>query len=86
GKDHYDLLQKNSNVTDKSTDYYFSNTHLVWAISVPIVIPHAYEGKKFTETYLHFQEWAESGGANYADWYYDMDGYRDKANTVDVGN
>lgn len=55
--------------TDKSNDFYTSNTNLIWGIKVPAAIPHAYENVEFTLAYPNFATWAQSGGKQCQDWY-----------------
>jgi LruC domain-containing protein len=38
------------------------------------------ETVEIIDAYLHFAEWAQSGGVSYPDWYTDQSGYRVPAN------
>jgi LruC domain-containing protein len=66
--------------------YYLSKSNLPWGIIVPESFQYCAElsqlGLKetpdITQTYLHFAQWAQSGGEIYSDWYKDKDGYRNK--------
>ncbi len=47
-----------------------------WAINIAGEFYHPYESVRIEEGYLKFQEWANSGGTLYQDWYLDLPGYR----------
>jgi len=60
--------------------YYLTKTGLPFAINIPAVFNYPIEGSDITITYLHFADWAQSGGASYADWYSNLAaGYRNNA-------
>lgn len=62
--------------------YYLTKTGLPYAIEIP-VMPFSYpkETIDITQTYLHFAQWAQSGGTSYTDWYSNTaTGYRNTAN------
>ncbi|MEG2318443.1 MAG: LruC domain-containing protein [Rikenellaceae bacterium] len=65
----YDHLKGLSSQSNKSTNFYYSNTNLVWGVNVPAEIDHAYEGIVFTYAYPEFAAWAQSAGAVNQDWY-----------------
>lgn len=68
----YGWTAYNSGVNDKvrpAAANYFSDTHLVWALSVPADIAHAYETVDFLQAYPRMAEWAQSGGTKATDWY-----------------
>jgi len=58
--------------------YYRTANKLPWAINMMhgFVVP--LEGKQINQAYTKFNEWAESGGDSYSDWYKDNPGYRDE--------
>ncbi len=60
--------------------YYRSETGLPWAFEIPINFDYPLETVDILQTYLHFAQWAESGGIDYTDWYTDKAGYRNTAN------
>ncbi len=59
--------------------YYFKTANkLPWALLLMETFEYPIEKIEITEAYLHFVEWAESGGSNYSDWYSNTAaGYRD---------
>ncbi|MFZ4581009.1 MAG: LruC domain-containing protein [Paludibacter sp.] len=61
----------------KSQKYYMSDKYLPWAINLPIQFAYPAEKQDITKTYLMFNNWANSRGYNYMDWYQDIKGYRD---------
>lgn len=63
--------------------YYRTSTKLPWAINMMhgFIIP--IEGKSVNKGYNKFNEWAESGGAIYSDWYKNNPGYRNSVNLKD---
>ena len=61
--------------------YYVTKTGLLYAIDIP-VDPYNYptEATDITTAYLHFADWAISGGTLYTDWYSNLGaGYRNTA-------
>lgn len=50
---------------------------MMWGIMLPELFDHPYEGNTISSAYLHFDQWAISGGTEYPDWYKDIEGYRD---------
>ncbi len=56
--------------------YFVTENNLPWAINISDDFDWVIEFQDITGAYLHFGEWAESGGNNYADWYKDFSGYR----------
>ena len=56
--------------------YYKTAIGLPWAINVLGTFAWPSERSDIVNAYDHFQDWAESGGVNYADWYKDLSGYR----------
>lgn len=49
--------------------YYVSKSNWPWAISLPSTFTYPLEGVKISDAYLHFLDWAKSGGISYTDWY-----------------
>ncbi len=68
--------------TDPSTGkYYKTENNLPWAINIYESFEYPKEKVEIIDTYLHFVEWAESGGILYTDWYNNTNsGYRNDAN------
>lgn len=60
--------------------YYVSATNLPWVIEVPTSFEWPKENADILSAYLKFQQWAESSGQQYTDWYQDEPGYRDNDN------
>ncbi|MCF8398602.1 MAG: LruC domain-containing protein [Bacteroidales bacterium] len=56
--------------------YFKTESNLPWALDIPSEFEWPEEKKDITTAYLHFAEWAESGGVVYTDWYIDQNGYR----------
>lgn len=57
--------------------YYKTKNNIPWAINIPGSYGTVLEKNKIIEAYLHFPDWAQSGGLSYADWYENKPGYRD---------
>ncbi|MCK9617138.1 MAG: LruC domain-containing protein [Lentimicrobiaceae bacterium] len=60
--------------------YYCTATGLPWAIEIPVDFAYPVEMVDILQTYLHFAEWAQSGGTLYPDWYLNNQGYRNTTN------
>jgi LruC domain-containing protein len=61
----------------KSQKYYLSDKYLPWAINLPVQFAYPAEKQDITKAYLMFNNWANSRGYNYMDWYQNLNGYRD---------
>lgn len=55
---------------------YQTRENLPWALDMPQPIPHLKEKQPINRGFLKFNEWAESGGSLFPDWYVDYPGYR----------
>ncbi|KXX70013.1 LruC domain-containing protein [Flammeovirga sp. SJP92] len=57
--------------------YYKTSANHPWAINVVAnKFDYPFEGIEVTDAYNHFQNWGESNGHNYPDWYQSSNGYR----------
>jgi LruC domain-containing protein len=52
-----------------SSRYYLAKDNLPWAINYADNFIYPLEQVKITDAYLHFADWASSGGTLYPDWY-----------------
>jgi LruC domain-containing protein len=59
--------------------YYKSSTNLPWAIHIIHNFRFPLEKQEINKGYLKFNEWAESDGALFNDWYKDNPGYRNES-------
>lgn len=59
--------------------YFVTANNLPWAINIAEDFDWVIEFQDITGAYLHFGEWAESGGTNYPDWYQNESGYRNNS-------
>lgn len=61
--------------------YYMNKENAPWAISFTDTFSYPVEAKAISDAYLHFLEWAKSGGTLYKDWYSNTAaGYRNTSN------
>lgn len=60
-----------------SRKYYMSDNYLPWAINIPVKFSYPAEKQDITKAFIMFNNWADSGGYNFMDWYMDKNGYRD---------
>ncbi len=66
--------------TPSSGKYYLSTENWPWAISYTNAILYPVERANINKAYLHFAEWAASGGSQYPDWYSNTaSGYRNNS-------
>jgi LruC domain-containing protein len=65
--------------TPSTGRYYKTSNNLPWAINVYEGYNYPVEKVAIVTAFLHFAEWAQSGGTLYPDWYKDLPGYRDPA-------
>ena len=59
--------------------YYKTASGLPWALNIGQSIPQATEKSDFTQVYLNFSNWANSGGTTNTDWYLDLPSYRNNS-------
>ena len=75
-------------VDDKSdpskSSYYKTANNLPWAINIYEKFDYPKEKIDIIQTYLHFAEWATSGGTLFPDWYKNLPGYRNAASIYTV--
>ena len=64
------------NTIPSQNRYYKTITNMPFGLGLPQKFEYPIEGKPISSVYLHFSEWAQSGGSNYPDWYVDKPGYR----------
>lgn len=62
--------------------YYRNSNNLPWAINIIHEFRYPEENKAINTAYNFFNTWAQSGGANYEDWYKDNSGYRNAENMI----
>lgn len=62
--------------------YYTTDNNLPWALNVVNSIPFAKEKVDFSQAYLKFIQWAESGGTLFTDWFMNTAGYRDSSKLI----
>jgi LruC domain-containing protein len=56
--------------------YYVTSNNIPWAIHIPEAFAWPKEKVDILKVYNHFEDWAESNGLEYADWYKNLSGYR----------
>ena len=66
---------------DKSTNtkYFVTSNDLPWAFSLPVEFEYPKEFLAINNVFLKFNEWAQSGGRQYDDWYMNNSGYREES-------
>lgn len=72
--------QKDDNSDPTIGRYYVSSTNLPWMIEIPDSFEWPKENVDILVAYLKFQQWAESSGQQFPDWYEDLPGYRNSEN------
>jgi LruC domain-containing protein len=60
--------------------YYVTTTNLPWGLFILEPFDYPIEGLQIIEAYNFFNNWAESGGNIYSDWYLNLSGYRNEQN------
>lgn len=60
--------------------YYQTANNLPWALDLPVKFDYPVEQVQIIDAYNYFQDWGESGGTIYTDWYEDNVGYRNDEN------
>jgi LruC domain-containing protein len=72
-------LFKTSDDDTQGNKYYQSKTNLPWAIHLATSFQYPVEKAPINKAYLKFNNWAESGGATFSDWYMKKPAYTDPA-------
>jgi len=57
------------------TDIFKNSDGMMWGLMIPEPFEYPSEENLITNAYLHFAEWATSGGVSYPDWYRPLPGY-----------
>jgi LruC domain-containing protein len=66
--------------SNPATDYYYkTSTGLPWAMNLPVPFDYPSEKSPINDAHLKFNDWAQSAGLLYPDWYLDNPGYRNAA-------
>jgi LruC domain-containing protein len=72
-----DYLNSGDDVTNPATGvYYQTASGLPFAINIPVSFAYPVERTPINAGHLKFTQWAQSGGAQFADWYKNLNGYR----------
>lgn len=71
----FGTMQDATNIAQGKT--YKTANNLPWALNVTQSIPYPHTTNDLVSGFLKFADWAQSNGAQYADWYLDLPGYRD---------
>ncbi len=58
--------------------YYQTKNNLPWGIQLPTSFAYPIEKEPINKAYLKFNEWSESKGTLYPDWYKSLNGYQNK--------
>lgn len=75
------LFNTGEDTSSPSTQrYYKTSNNLPWAINIYEGYSYPVEKVAIVTAFLHFAEWAQSGGVSYPDWYKDLSGYRVASN------
>ncbi len=63
----------------KGNRYYQSKTNLPWALNISTKFKYPIEKAPINNAYLKFNNWVESGGTNFQDWYMNKTNYTNPA-------
>ncbi len=67
----------NDNTDLRERRYYKTKSSLPWGMNLPVSFDYPQEKRDIRNAFKHFDQWAESGGYSYMDWYMDRVGYRE---------
>ena len=83
----YSLFGTGNDQSDPETGrYYFSAYDYPWAANIPLRFNYPVEKVSISNAHLMFDNWAESSGYNYMDWFMDAAGYRNTSNLYNENN
>lgn len=60
-------------------DVFKNSDGMMWGLMIPEPFQYPSERNSIINAYLHFAEWATSGGTSYPDWYKPLSGYTNQA-------
>ncbi len=69
-------LHDNSNPS--TGRFYVTSANLPWGINIYESFDYPIEKQEILDSYLKFDDWAESGGVLFSDWYKNLPGYRNE--------
>lgn len=76
----YSLFGTGNDQSDPETGkYYFSAYDYPWAANIPLHFDYPMEKVNISDAHLMFDDWAESSGYNFMDWFNDVAGYRNNS-------
>lgn len=70
----------------QKNQYYLSEGNLPWGLNMPVSIDYPNEKVSILNSYLHFEQWANTEGGTFTDWYLNKTGYRNESNLYKTGN
>lgn len=73
------LFGTGDDATVIGSKYYKTANNLPWAVNIAADWDYPIERSQITRAHLKFQNWAQTSGNSYPDWYLDRPGYRDPA-------
>lgn len=79
---HFGELEDDSNLG--LGRYFKTDRNHPWAINIETEFQYPIEKRDITSAYLHFAEWAESGGLLRTDWYLNIPGYRNSTHIFPI--
>ncbi|MEA3443982.1 MAG: LruC domain-containing protein [Bacteroidota bacterium] len=59
--------------------YYKTENNLPYAINIPVSLAYPYEKDAINQAHLKFNNWAQSSGSVFSDWYLPTPGFRNEA-------
>ncbi len=66
----------NDNSIPAQNRYYKTSNNLPWALNIAGKFAYPIERAAINTAYLKFNDWAQSSGASFPDWYQNLQGYR----------
>lgn len=66
--------------------YYKTENNLPWGLNIYHTFNYTKERSEIILGHLYFDEWAQSNGAEYQDWYLDKENYRNDSHIYSQGN
>ncbi|MFY0673444.1 MAG: LruC domain-containing protein [Bacteroidia bacterium] len=71
------LFGTSADISDENIGRYFQNEeNMPWALHTPTTFTYPIESESIFDCYNFFENWAESEGRSYTNWYFDEPGFR----------
>jgi len=74
---HYEYFGSNDDESVLGTgQMYKTSDNRPWALNLPVSFHYPFDDVHITRAYNFFEQWVDTDGSSFSDWYVDQSGYR----------